>query len=268
MRKIIIIILLFFLSNNLTNINSPNTQSKLIIQDKEFSCTFSKDKLICHDIELNKHYNINILQESVILSMAISDIDYDGTDEILIISAIDKAIYGNDFIIYKPSYVKEEIIIQEIYRNDFTKIKPWEIQVCNLDDDNIKDIYVGVYKSTPMFHTIENRPFFFNFDGEKLIKKWTGSKLEHSFSKIKFFDLIGNKNDELIVIEKLDDSREVISVYYWLRFGFVKFAESYKYDNISDFQFIEINNIKYIDVFQNNNRSKSRIHLKGNKFIE
>ncbi|WP_113674792.1 hypothetical protein [Vallitalea guaymasensis] len=268
MQRILILIFIFLLGLNMKQ-PTNNLESEIIINKKSYKYGFENNTIFLYDEKEDKHYsdNINIPDDKTILCMTTGDLDDDGTDEILLLSSAVGKKYGNDLIIYSMVIENETIKCDEIYKNDFTNVKPWEIKLCDLDGDNNKDIYVGVYKSTPMFDKVENRPFFFNWNGKILTKKWTGSKLEHPLEIVHFYDIIGDSKEEMIVVEKLENTKEVISIYYWFNFGFIKFAESNSYYNIEDISLTTQDDIKYISL--NLGRKKHiKLHLEGNKFIE
>ncbi|GMQ64747.1 hypothetical protein [Vallitalea maricola] len=268
MQRILILIFIFLLGLNMKQ-PTNNLESEIIISKKSYKYGFENNTIFLYDEKEDKHYsdNIKIPDDKTILCMTTGDLDDDGTDEILLLSSAKGKKYGNDLIIYSMVIENETIKCGEIYKNDFTNVKPWEIKLCDLDGDNNKDIYVGVYKSTPMFDKVENRPFFFNWNGKILTKKWTGSKLEHPLKSVHFYDIIGDSKEEMIVVEKLENTKEVISIYYWFNFGFIKFAESNSYYNIEDISLTTQDDIKYISL--NLGRKKHiKLHLEGNKFIE
>jgi hypothetical protein len=114
---------------------------------------------------------------------------------------------------------------------------------------------------------MEKRPFFFNWNGKILTKKWTGSKLEYPFKNVYFSNIIGDSREEMIVIEELENTKEVISIYYWFNFGFIKFAESNSYYNIENTSIITQDNLKYISL--NLGKKKCiKLYLEGNKLME
>lgn len=121
---------------------------------------------------------------------------------------------------------------QRVYENDFKDLKPWKIEVGDIDGDDRKELLIAVNKSTHFDAEHRNRMFIFNYDGDKLVKKWTGSQLAGDWRTFGVGDLLPIPGDELIFIEQSEANKERISVYYWLDFGFVLAAASESYDPI------------------------------------
>ncbi len=267
MKRIIIIILLlqFFMTNQ--NHKMHNKIYNLQVEGNEYLCTYSGSELIIYDSNSNEYNPILLLQEDIILDMSVSDLNSDDTDELLIISAEEGENYGKDICFFTPSLKSGTLVIEQKYSNDFTSVKPWDIQVCDIDGDNIKDIYIGVYKSTPMYSAVENRPFFFNWDGEKFSKKWTGSKLEYPFETVIFDNVIGDTADEFIVVE-YKENKMCVSIYYWLDFGFVKFSESSTYPNITTVKPLHVEDRVYLEVTTSAFKKPVLLKLKGEQLIE
>ncbi len=173
-------------------------------------------------------------EEMKIFDGAVGDISMDGKDEVLILIGNRKEKYAQELIILQPDANTKTI--RELYRNNIAEIKPWCIQLCQLDGED-PEIFIGVHKSTFYYEEEENRPFFFNFRDGRLVKKWTGSKLRSPFKEIYFADINDNGRDELIVIEEAEGGY-LAAIYYWFGFGFVLQAESKVY---SQLEAIEIN---------------------------
>lgn len=171
-------------------------------------------------------------EDNKIIDIAVGDIDNDGRDNLLIIEGRKEARYGADFIIYDIFLSNNQLHIREKYRNNLSAINPWTVKICEIDNDNEPEIFIGVHKSTRFYPELENRPFFFNYKDNKLVKKWTGSKLRAPFKNVCFGDLNGNGSDELIVIEETEKGKKMISVYYWFGFGFILQGESKIYESI------------------------------------
>jgi len=115
---------------------------------------------------------------------------------------------------------------QRVYENDFKDLKPWKIEVGDIDGDERKELFIAVHKPTHFDAEHRNRMFIFNYDGNKLVKKWTGSQLAGDWRTFSVGDLLPIPGDELIFIERLEGNKERIGVYYWLDFGFVLAAAS------------------------------------------
>ncbi len=113
-----------------------------------------------------------------------------------------------------------------VYENDFSIVNPWLIDAGDLDGDGIFEVVVGTYNKAP-FYPIDKRVFVFDWTGEYLTKKWTGSYL--SFNQLIDFrvdDIDGNGIYEIISNERDKSDNEFSFVYRWVDFGFTQ--ETYK----------------------------------------
>lgn len=209
--------------------NDPNIN--IYLNGQKYSLSFASSQGYI-EYKGTKHYLISDKSYSLI-DIAVGDIDCDGRDNILILEGRKKSNYADTLIVYDVVAQSTGLQIKESYRNNMSSIRPWKIEICEIDNDGEMDIFVAVNKATRLYPDIENRPFFFNFKNNMLVKKWTGSKLRAPFTDILFIDLNGNGSDELIAIEEIDEGKFVISVYYWFGFGFILQGESHIYDRIS-----------------------------------
>lgn len=202
----------------------------VVLNGQTYSLDFSSKqgtigyKGIKYDLLSNKSHQL--------IDIAVGDIDKDGRDNILILEGEKHSQYGDMLIIYDLVATSKGLQISERYRNKLSTIRPWKIEVCEIDNDGEMEIFIAVNKATRLYRNLENRPFFFNFKNNMLVKKWTGSKLRFPFTDVLFMDLNGNGSDEFIVIEETDEGKYVVSVYYWFGFGFILQGESHIYDEI------------------------------------
>lgn len=197
----------------------------------------------------HKQYTLSFGNRQVLVDIAVCDLDQDDNEEMLVLLGDSSKEYADDLVIYtlqnevdglrSDEFPSGEFppdgspfSLKEIYRNTLTPINPWAIDTCDIDGDGEPEIFIGVNKGTEYYPEQANRPFFFNFRDNMLVKKWTGSKLRHPFTQISFADINDNGSDELIVIEQIDERTSVISVYYWFGFGFTLLAESSVYEQI------------------------------------
>jgi hypothetical protein len=155
-----------------------------------------------------------------IIDYKIYNIDSDIDEEILVITKHEAGEFGSDFIIYDTKEADGTLVAKEIYRHDFSNIKPWKVDACNLDNDGQADIFIGVYKDTVFYKDVRRRPFFYSWDGNRLHKKWLGSFFtEWDLVDITFGDYYNLGYDVAAVLEKNQDAYR-IGIYQFIGFGF------------------------------------------------
>lgn len=164
-----------------------------------------------------------------IMDQALGDVDGDQQEELLLLIGEETSPYGHRLAVLTLEVGKG---LREMSSTALTEIKPWMLSLCDLEGDGEKEIFLGVYKGTRLDPELKNRPFFFNYRGGGLVKKWTGSRLENPFHHVSFMDLHGVGKDDMVVIEKLGDGKERLAIYYWFGFGFILQGESPPYEAI------------------------------------
>jgi hypothetical protein len=157
-----------------------------------------------------------------------------------LISQSGQTDYGDFLVIFHRQDKKEWI---RIYENDFTELKPWKIELADIDGDGEVEILTAVRKTTHFDKIEKNRMFIFNYREDKLIKKWTGSQIAGAWEDYIVGDLLNIPGEELIFIEQLEDGKERICIYYWFDFGFLLLAESEAYEDIVSLSIIEENRL-------------------------
>ena len=162
------------------------------------------------------------------------------TTAYLLLSREGHTTYGDLFAVFKLIDNQWECS----YKNDFEGLKPWKIELADIDGDDTNEILIAVKKTTHYDAEEKNRMFIFNFDGEKLVKKWTGSQTAGDWSDFTVGNLLSIPGDELMFIEPSDNGEEHISIYYWFDFGFQLLAESENYQEIQSLSIIEDNRIQ------------------------
>lgn len=171
-----------------------------------------------------------------IMDFAVYDIDGDGDEEILALTYGGDEVYGRDFIIYRVGKAGERITAKEIYRYDFSEIKPWKVGACNLDNDGEADIFIGVYKDTIFYKDVRNRPFFYSWDGNSLNKKWMGSFFtDWDLADITFGDYYNLGCDMAAVLEKRNGEYRV-GIYKFIGFGFENMSVSEIHTNVKSIE--------------------------------
>ena len=134
--------------------------------------------------------------------------------------------------------------LEQIYENDFKKLNPWKIATADIDGNGDIEILIAVKKSTHYDTEQKNRMFIFNFNGEVLYKKWTGSEISGRWRDFYTMDLLPVLGSELFFLEEINE-KERVNIYYWFEFGFYLIASSEPYDRI---EHIEMNGDNRIQV--------------------
>lgn len=187
------------------------------------------------------------IKKDLVLDYAIGDIDGDNQDELLVLSKEVFGKYGKDVVVYD-----DVDNLTEIYREDFSKLKPWKIDTGDIDGDGSREISIGVYKETIFHPVMAKRPFIYSFKEDSLLAKWRGSRLARPFIDYTFYDIDDDNIDEIISIEILENQKMLINSYKWIGFGIEGFMESKEYDSITEldsrkglFTYIEDNGSNY-----------------------
>ncbi|MFA5523091.1 MAG: hypothetical protein WDA24_01930 [Tissierellales bacterium] len=156
---------------------------------------------------------------------------------------------------------------RKVREYDFTLVLPWKIELGDLDYTDGPQVVMGVNKSTHFDREANDRLFVYNWDGEKLYKKWTGTRLGYylkDFYIMDFLDMIG---EELIVVDKDQEGKDRLLVYYWLDFGFQLLAESKFYDRIDKVKYID-NNLLGLVYIDNGNEITTKVMVEEGWVVE
>jgi hypothetical protein len=235
-RKIIlafvvgVIILSFILLSKSIILNN------IIVQDDEKSVKADRILIGKRDITLYSKQekvlaNLNVTDGNIINS-CVSDIDNDGNDEIIFLKSGKDSEYADEMVIESCMKVSGKLSIAEIYSFDCRDLKPWKVQTADVDGDGKKEISLGVYKTAAFHPVMAKRPFIYNWQGNGISPKWLGSRLSRPFEDYIFADIDGDKCDELIAIELLENGRKLIASYKWKGFGFEKNGESVDFKDV------------------------------------
>jgi hypothetical protein len=100
------------------------------------------------------------------------------------------------------------------------KWAPWKLIAADVDGDGKREFIVGVRKATRFFRFPHNCVFIWSWDGKSATKKWLGSSLSQPFTDFLFYDVDGDREDELVALETRRDSTKCVTVYSWNGFGF------------------------------------------------
>lgn len=175
------------------------------------------------------------MQEIIIDSAQVDDLEY--------VLMKQKGVSGSvDYLVINRLTDNEKW--ERIYQSDFKQLKPWKIEIADIDGDHQNEILIGVNKTTHFDDQEKNRMFIFNFNGEKLYKKWTGSQIAGVWDYFFAQDLLSIPGDELLFIEQVGDTGERVCVYYWFDFGFVLLARSEIYEDIKELRIIGENRLQ------------------------
>lgn len=172
--------------------------------------------------------------------------------------------YGDTLVIDRLS---ENGQVECSYAKDFSDLKPWKLVIADVDGDHKKEILIAVHKTTHFDPEEKNRMFIFQYDGEKLYKKWTGSQIAGEWNSFLAGNVLSVPGDELIFVEQVEGDKERISMYYWFDFGFVLLAASEPYYDIKDVTIIGENRLR-ITIQVEDQKQIHRLMVKNGKIIE
>ena len=241
-------------------VKGQNLYSHMVVclEGQEYHLSYNNSHI--HIDYEGRSYYFSTDKNKKIIDMAIGDIDSNGNDNLLILEG-ENLPYGQDFVIYDILTDSNGLELKEKYRNHMEVVRPWKIKACELDQDQELEIFIAVNKKTQYYEEIENRPFFFNFRNDMLVKKWTGSKVRASFTDVYFADLNGNGRDEFIVVEESEEGGFVVAVYYWFGFGFILQGESENYDRIElvGTETIDKNTFLVVETWNHKKKTKRKL---------
>ncbi len=192
--------------------------------------------------------SIEKLIEERLFDYCFYDIDRDKDDEIIALTKTDGSdLWGKHAVFYDVKISEGKIIAEEIYREDFSDILPWKIEACDLDNDIMSDIFIGVEKETVFYNNVMRRPFFYSWDGEKLNKKWLGSFFSSwQLKDIAFGDYFGLGFHVAAVLEENENGECRISFYNFVGFGFENMKIDNTYRNIKAINTVKQDNMDYL----------------------
>ncbi len=124
------------------------------------------------------------------------------------------------WIVIDKLYLKEgSYQIEEVYRSDYSLINPWALQVGDMENDGLIDIFIGAYRGT-QYYGPDKRPFLLTFNGKDIAKRWTGSAIGYDgFDYGVFKDYDGDGYDELCLQVTLKDGQVINRYYRWNSFS-------------------------------------------------
>lgn len=198
------------------------------------------------------------------LSPSQSIIDYAIQEDkaFAIISSEGRSDYGDLLAVFQKG---EGTNWTSIYENDFKDLKPWKIELGDIDGDCTTEVITGVYKTTHFDQSPKNRLFIFNFDNGILSKKWTGSEIAGTWRDFTVGELLPTQGEELLFIEQIEGKERMV-VYYWFDFGFSLMAKSDMYQGIKEFSIQDDNRIKIR--YQDRQKRSTVLRIKDGKLKE
>ena len=187
-----------------------------------------------------------------IVSYYITDIDRDGKEELLVITAsssnadsantvnsdrnsqedkfnddrtalINPEKHGDLLSIYSDFTLKNNkpyVQGEPVQTYELWKLMPSKVQAGDVDGDGFEEITVCVYKTVKFDNKPDKRPFFYSTKSGALAPFWLGSRLARPFSEYTLYDLDQDGADEIVSIERLQDGSEIIVMYDWKGLGF------------------------------------------------
>lgn len=188
-----------------------------------------------------------------ITSYAIGNVMGDGEEYLV-------GLIGEDLVIHTLAGVTTEV-----YRKDYSHLKPWKVALGDVDGNGVDEISIGVYKESPLHPVMAKRPFIYSFINSEMQPKWRGSRLSRPFIDYNFYDIDGDGIDELVSIEILKDGRNLMNIYKWKGFGFEGFVESEDFEQIYDLS-VSKDGI-FIKIKEGKKNYSETIVLENNKLI-
>jgi hypothetical protein len=210
--------------------NIKGEYNKYIVSNNTFYL-YAKDSCITVFSGKGKQLLKHDLKEMMIVSCFLSDINDDGSDEILLLTSDNGNEYGEYIRILSWD---QKDSMNEIYKADFARIKPWKVQTADVDGDGKMEVSLGVYKTATFDPKPAKRPFIYNWNPHGLTPKWLGSRLSRPFEDYIFADINNDRKDELISVELTHDNKKVVNSYSWKGFGFEGYAESQAFEDVSN----------------------------------
>lgn len=203
------------------------------------------------------NYKIDPFEQGIIdlgiSSYALGNVVGDGEDYLV-------GLINEDMVIFTMAGV-----FTEIYRKDYSHLKPWKVSLGDVDGNGVDEISIGVYKESPLHPVMAKRPFIYSFIDGEIQPKWRGSRLSRPFMDYNFYDIDGDGIDELISIEILKGGSNLINTYKWKGFGFEGFEESDDYEQIS--QMDKREDGIYVKVKEDKDQYWGKVKLEEDKLI-
>lgn len=237
---IIIIVLLFI----------PKTKEEMYKYDNNSYVKVHKNRITIYNDK-------NEEMDTLTLKEGIKEYSIPTPSQLVLLTGGNFSKYGKDVVIFSLDGE-----IKEMYREDFSRLKPWKITTGDIDGDGKCEVSIGVYKKTPFHQVMAKRPFIYSFENNKLVPKWRGSRLSKPFTDYDFCDIDGDGIDEIVSIEILEDNKKVINTYKWEGFGFEGFLQSKSFEDVK--KLTVKRGIIYVEVKDKGNKYLARVEIENN----
>jgi hypothetical protein len=107
--------------------------------------------------------------------------------------------------------------LKEIWSGLSKSLKPWKLQIGDVDGDGSEDLMVGVYKKARFHPVMAYRPFVYGWDGKTMYPKWLGSRLSRPFTDFVLADF--GSGVRIVAVEQTREGANELAVYRWDGFG-------------------------------------------------
>ncbi|MDF2485968.1 MAG: hypothetical protein K0R46_2136 [Herbinix sp.] len=181
------------------------------------------------------------LQEALIDKEQLIDYSIEDDRAYVFVSSVGDKVYGDLFLVLGQG---EKGRWNRLYENDFTGLKPWKIELADIDGDGVTELLTSVRKTTYYDKEDKNRLFIFNYIDGQLVKKWTGSAIAGTWENFIAGELVDTKGEELIFLSTTKEGKKNLFLYHWFDFGFLLLARSEDYEDIIKVEIVEENRLR------------------------